>query len=184
VTAPFAGAIRERLVSAGDYVAVGTPVAVLVKVHPLRLRLAVPERESAGIKTGLAVALAVEGEPETHTGRVARISPAISEGDRTLTVEAEVPNPAGKLKPGAFARADIVIAAADPAVLIPASAIVSFAGIEKVVSVEDGKAVERRIRTGRRTGERVEVVEGLAAGEKVVLAPGNLVGGQAVKVLG
>ena len=184
VTAPFTGAIRERLVSAGDYVAVGTPVAVLVKLHPLRLRLAVPERESAGIKPGLAVTLSVEGEPDTHTGRVARISPAISEGDRTLTVEAEVPNREGKLKPGGFVRADIVIAEADQAVLIPVSAIVSFAGIEKILAVEDGKTVEKRIRTGRRSGERVEVLDGLRAGERVVLAPGNLVGGQAVKVLG
>jgi multidrug efflux pump subunit AcrA (membrane-fusion protein) len=69
-------------------------------------------------------------------------------------------------------------------VLIPVSAIVSFAGIEKILAVEDGKTVEKRIRTGRRSGERVEVLDGLRAGERVVLAPGNLVGGQAVKVLG
>jgi multidrug efflux pump subunit AcrA (membrane-fusion protein) len=67
-------------------------------------------------------------------------------------------------------------------VLVPASAIVTFAGIEKVLTVDGGKAVERRVRTGRRSGDDVEVLDGIAAGTPVVVAPGNLVGGQAVIV--
>lgn len=183
LTAPFDGAIRDRIANVGDYVAAGTPVAVLVRVHPLRLRLAVPEREAAGVKVGQPVELTVEGDPVRHTGRVARISPAISEENRTLLVEAEVPNPGGGLRPGSFARAEIVVQASDPAVLVPASAIVSFAGIDKVIGVEDGKAVEKRVKTGRRSGERVEIVDGVKAGERVVLEPGNLVTGEAVRVV-
>jgi RND family efflux transporter MFP subunit len=183
LTAPFEGAISERLAHAGDYVAAGTPVAVLVRVHPLRLRLAVPEREAAGIRIGQLVELTVEGDPGRHTGHVARISPAISEENRTLLVEAEVPNPGGRLRPGSFARAEIIVQSSDPAVLVPASAIVTFAGIEKVIGVEDGKAVEKRVRTGRRAGDRVEVVDGVAAGERVVLEPGNIVTGESVKVV-
>jgi RND family efflux transporter MFP subunit len=184
VTAPFDGMIRERLVSTGDYAAVGSPVAVLVRVDPLRLRLAVPEREAAGVTVGLPVRLTVEGDPAIHQGRVARISPAISEENRTLLVEAEVPNGDGRLKPGSFTRAEIVIEAAEPAVLVPASAVVTFAGVEKVLSVAGGKAVEKRVETGRRSGDKVEIVKGLDAGEPVVLAPGNLVDGQPVKVVG
>lgn len=184
VTAPFDGRISERLVSAGDYVPVGGAVAVLVRVHPLRLRLGVPEREAAGVKVGLPVQLSVEGDPGTYNGRVARISPAFSEENRTLLVEAEVPNPDGRLKPGSFAKAEIVIEASEPAVLVPASSIVSFAGIEKVIAVEDGKAVEKRVQTGRRSGDQVEITDGIEAGEAVVLQPGNLVGGQPVNVLG
>jgi RND family efflux transporter MFP subunit len=184
VTAPFDGMIRERLVSTGDYVPVGAPVAVLVRVHPLRLRLAVPEREAAGITPGLPVRLTVEGDPATYQGRVARLSPAISEENRTLLVEAEVPNQDGRLKPGSFAQAEIVIEAAEPAVLVPASAIVTFAGIEKVIGVEDGKAVEKRVQTGRRAGDRVEIVDGVKAGDAIVAVPGNLVTGQPVKVVG
>ena len=182
LSAPFAGAIRERLVNAGDYLAAGAPVAVLVRVHPLRLRLAVPEREAAGIRTGQPVELTVEGDAKRHSGRIARISPSISEDSRTLMVEAEIPNPDGSLRPGGFARAEIVVLAGDTAVLIPASAIVTFAGIEKVVGVEDGKAVERKVRTGRRSGDRVEIVEGVKAGESVVVQPGNLVTGEPVRV--
>ncbi|HKH44044.1 MAG TPA: efflux RND transporter periplasmic adaptor subunit [Thermoanaerobaculia bacterium] len=180
--APFDGMIQERLVSPGDYVAAGAPVVVLVRVHPLRLRLAVPERESANVRTGQEVRVTVEGDPETHAGRVARISPAISEENRTLQIEAEVPNPDARLRPGSFARAEIVTRSSEPAVVVPAAAIVRFAGLEKVMGVESGKAVEKRVRTGRRSGDRIEIVDGVAAGEPVVLNPGNLVGGQPVKV--
>jgi len=183
LTAPFDGAIRERLANAGDYVAAGTPVAVLVRVHPLRLKLAVPEREASGVKIGQPVEVTVEGDPARHTGRMARISPSISEENRTLLVEAEIPNRDGSLRPGSFARAEIVVEASDPAVLVPASAIVTFAGIEKVIGVEDGKAVEKRVKTGRRAGERVEIVDGIKPGESVVLQPGNIVTGEAVRVV-
>ena len=70
--------------------------------------------------------------------------------------------------------------AAQSVVMVPVSAIVTFAGIEKVMSVKDGKSVERRVQTGRRDGARVEIVSGLAADEPVVIEPGNLTGGQAV----
>ncbi|MFP5286172.1 MAG: efflux RND transporter periplasmic adaptor subunit [Thermoanaerobaculia bacterium] len=183
VTAPFDGMIRERLASLGDYVAVGQPVVVLVRVHPLRLRLEVPEREAAGVRVGQPVRLTVEGDPGTHEGRVARISPAIREESRTLLVEAEVPNPNGRLRPGSFAKAEIVTQADEPAVLVPTSAVVSFAGIEKVIGVADGKAVEKRVKTGRRAGDRVEILEGAAAGDVVVVQPGNLVDGQPVAIV-
>ncbi len=182
LTAPFDGAIRERLVSPGDYLAAGTPVAVLVRMHPLRLRLAVPEREAAGIRTGQEVQLTVEGVAGKHTGRVARISPSISEDNRTLMVEAEVPNADRGLRPGAFARAEIVVLAGDTAVLVPASSVVTFAGIEKVVGVQDGKAVERKVRTGRHSGDRVEIVDGVKAGDPVIVQPGNIVTGEPVRV--
>jgi multidrug efflux pump subunit AcrA (membrane-fusion protein) len=97
-------------------------------------------------------------------------------------IEAEVANPDGRLRPGAFARAEIVVQAAQPAILVPASAIVTFAGIERVISVEGERSVEKRVRTGRRVGDRVEIVEGLGRGELVVVEPGNLTGGQPVTI--
>lgn len=183
VVAPFDGAIGERLVSRGDYAAAGTPVAVLVRVHPLRLRLAVPERESASVRVGQVVKINVEGEQEERSGRVARVAPALREDDRTLAVEAEVPNADGHLRPGSFVRASIVVESAEPAVLVPESSIVTFAGLQKVIGIEDGKAVEKRVRTGRHSGEQIEIVDGLKVGEAVVVAPGNLVSGQPLKVL-
>jgi membrane fusion protein (multidrug efflux system) len=157
-------------------------VATLVKTHPLRLQLAVPERASVDVRVGQQVRVSVDGDPGVHGGRVVRLSPSIQEQNRTLTVEAEVPNPAGTLRPGSFTRAEIVIAADQPAVFVPRSAVVVFAGIEKVLLVRDGKAEERRVVTGRREKDRVEIVEGLKAGEPIVVQPGNLAGGQAVVV--
>jgi len=180
--APADGMIRERRAAVGEFLAAGAPVAMLVKMHPLRLQLAVPERAAGGVRAGQDVRVSVDGDPGVQTGRVVRLSPSIQEQNRTLTVEAEVPNPTGALRPGSFARAEIVIAADQPAVFVPASSIVVFAGIEKVLLVRDGKAEERRVVTGRREGERVEIVEGLKAGDPVVAQPGNLTGGQPVVV--
>ncbi len=180
--APIDGAVRERRASVGEFLAAGAPVAALVRVHPLRLRVAVPERDASAVRMGQPVRVRLEGDAADHSGRVARLSPSIQEQSRTLIVEAEVANPTGRLRPGAFARAEIVVDAARSAVIVPAAAIVTFAGVERVFVVADNRAVERRIRTGRRVGDRVEVLEGLSAGDPVVVSPGNLAGGQPVTV--
>ena len=179
--APFDGAVRTRHTSAGEFLAVGAPVVTLVRMHPLRLRLPVPEREAAGVREGQDVSLEVEGLAGTFQGRIVRLSPVVEEGNRTLLVEAEVPNETGALRPGGFARARVVTAP-DDVLLVPTSAVVSFAGIEKVLLVKDGKALERRIQTGRSAGDQTEVVEGLGGSEQVILAPGNLVTGQPVAI--
>jgi RND family efflux transporter MFP subunit len=182
LSAPIDGAVRERRASVGEYLAAGAPVFGLVRVHPLRLRVAVPERDAPSVRVGQAVRVLLEGDPAAHAGRVVRLSPSIQEQNRTLIVEAEVANQGGKLRPGSFARAEIVVDADRTAVMVPAGTVVTFAGLEKVFVVRDGKAVEKRIRTGRRSGDRVEILEGVAAGEPVVADPGNLVGGTPVTV--
>jgi RND family efflux transporter MFP subunit len=182
LVAPIDGAVRERRASVGEYLAAGAPAFSLVRVHPLRLRVAVPERDASSVRVGQAVRVLLEGDPAVHAGRVARLSPSIQEQNRTLNVEAEVANRDGKLRPGSFARAEIVVDADRTAVMVPASTVVTFAGLEKVFVVKDGKAVEKRIRTGRRSGDRVEILEGVAAGEPVVTDPGSLVGGTPVTV--
>ena len=184
LVSPIDGAVGQRQASVGEYLAPGAPVATLVRLHPLRLRVAVPEREAPAVQVGQTVKVTVEGDPTEHGGRVARLSPAIQEQNRTLTIEAEIPNERGLLRPGSFARVSIITQAAQPVVMVPVSAIVTFAGIEKVIGVKDGKSVERRVQTGRREGERVEIVSGLAAGEPIVIDPGNLTGGQSVQIGG
>jgi RND family efflux transporter MFP subunit len=179
---PLDGAVRERQVSVGEYRAAGTPVLTVVRVHPLRLQLSVPEREAADLRPGQMVHVRVEGDDAAHEGRLERIGAAIDETNRTLPIEATVPNPRDALRPGQFATADIVVSESDRALIVPQDAIVTFAGVQKVLTVRDGHAKEQRIRTGRRDGERVEVVEGLSGGEVVIRAPGDLVDGVAVRV--
>lgn len=182
IASPLDGAVSQRQASPGEYLAAGAPVATVVRTNPLRLRLLVPEREAADVRTGQPVRVSLEGDPRAYRGTVVRLSPLIAEQSRTLLIEAEVPNADGALRPGSFAKADVVVQSDQKIVTVPASALVVFAGIEKVLTVKDGTAVEVRVQTGRRLGERVEIVRGLEAGQDVVGQPGNLAGGQAVVV--
>jgi RND family efflux transporter MFP subunit len=178
--APFDGAVRERHLSIGGYLDVGAPVLTIVKMHPLRLRLAVPERAAVRVAVGQPVEVRIEGEGDITRGTVARVSPAVDEATRTVMIEAEVPNHDDALRPGSFATADVVIDPDAPAILVPTSSVVTFAGVSKVLAVADGKVVERRVRTGRRSGDRIEILDGIAAGEALIVEPGNLSSGQLV----
>jgi RND family efflux transporter MFP subunit len=181
VRAPFAGTVRERLASAGEYLPVGTPILSLVATDPLRLRLEVPERDAGAIRPGQPVRILADGQPTKYLGAIRRVSPAIDTSTRMLTVEADVPND-GSLRPGAFAQAEITVAQAENTVTVPPQALVTFAGIEKVFIVEEGKAVEINVATGRRNPDWIEILSGLSGGERVVLNPGNLQGGQLVQL--
>lgn len=183
VKAPFDGAVAERVADSGDYVSVGTPIIRLVKTDPLRLRLDVPERESPAVRVGQTVQLTVEGDTNVYSGAITRVAPAIRQSDRMLPVEADVPN-RGALRAGLFARARIIVDEHDSGLSVPASAMAVFAGIEKVVAVQDGKALEKPVSTGRRGPDWVEVLSGIKDGETVVLGPGGLRTGQAVTITG
>jgi RND family efflux transporter MFP subunit len=179
---PLDGAVRERQVEVGEYRAAGTPVLTVVRTDPLRLQLSVPERDTPDLRPGLPVQVRVEGDDNPHEGRIVRLGAAIEETNRTLPVEAVVPNRGDLLRPGQFATADIIVSEDDPALVVPHDTIVTFAGVQKVLTVRDGRAREQRIRTGRRDGALVEVVEGLQAGDVVIREPGDLVDGAPVQV--
>ena len=181
IAAPFAGVVQEKRTSIGEYLAAGTPIVNVVRMDPLRLKAEVPERESRSVSVGLSVRVTVEGDANVYTGKIARISPTITEQNRVLIVEAEVQNN-GQLRPGSYAKAEIVSDASTATIAVPANAIVSFAGIDKVILVQDGKAVEKPITLGRRTADWVEVLSGLTTADSVVTNPGNLQSGQPVIV--
>jgi RND family efflux transporter MFP subunit len=183
IYAPFDGAVQERRASMGEYLVVGSPVATVVRMDPLRLRVEVPEVAAAAIRIGQKVRLTLDGDPALHTGIISRVSPGIARDSHMLIVEADVPND-GSLRPGSFARAEIVTKEDDRGLCVPASAIATFAGIEKVFVVENGKAVEKPVGTGRRGADWVEIISGLKRGEVVVLDPGNLQTGQPVTTAG
>ncbi|MEX2264398.1 MAG: efflux RND transporter periplasmic adaptor subunit [Bryobacteraceae bacterium] len=180
LVSPIDGAVLDRQASVGQYLPGGAPVVTVIRIHPLRLRLPVPERAAAGVRVGQKVLVRVDQDPAAYEGQVSRISPAIDQTNRTLLVEAEVPNQQGRLSPGAFVRAEIITVAAEPALFVPASALVTFAGIHKVFTVENGRAVEKTVQTGRKSAKRVEIAEGLKPGDQVVVRPGNLAAGQPV----
>ena len=181
VMAPLDGIVEEKRASVGEFLAAGAPVVNIVRMDPLRLRAQVPERESHTVRSGQEVRVTVDGDTNVYVGRVMRLSPVIAEQNRMLLVEADVRN-SGTLRPGAFAHAEIVTNDAKMAVTVPNNAIVTFAGIEKVIVVQNGKALEKPITTGRRGAEFTEIVAGINVGEKVIVDPGNLQSGQPVEV--
>lgn len=178
--APIDGMIRARSANVGQYIASGAPIATVVQMSPLRLRTEVPERESAGLRAGMPVRLTVEGSSGVHQGRIARLSPSFDEVNRTLLVETEVANPAAAIRPGAFARAEIITSSSERALMVPAASVVTFAGIDRVFTVTGDTAAEKRIKTGRRTDAGIEILEGIAAGDQVVINPGNMTDGEKV----
>lgn len=182
ITAPFDGAIQEKRASVGEYLGAGAPLATIVRMNPLRLRAEVPEREAPQIRVGQKVRVTTEGDNTVHDGHIARLSPTITPQNRMLVVEAEVANSSSALRPGSFARAEIVTDDHSMSLTVPTRAILTFAGVEKVLVVKDGKTVEKPITIRRRTTEWAEVVSGINAGELVVLEPGNMQSGQTVTV--
>lgn len=179
VYAPMDGVVQEKKASVGEYLAAGAPVVAIVRIDPLRLRVDIPERESHSIKNGQSVRVTVEGDPESYLGYIKRLSPTITEQNRMLSVEADVRNN-GRLRPGAFVKAEIVTNQTSTAVTVPPNAIVTFAGIDKVILVEGGKALEKAVTLGRRGPAWVEIKAGVNVGQTVIVDPGNLQSGQAV----
>ena len=180
VLAPWAGRIAARHVTAGQVVAAGAPVVTLLRTEPLRLQLRVPDRAASEVAIGQLVRFTVDG-PGTadqaleREGRVVRLGPSIERGDRTLLVEAEVGNADGALVVGAFCRARIVTAPAEAVVVVPQKAVVSFAGVDRVFTVEARSKTDptpvakgRIVELGRTVGDRFEVRRGTAAGDRIV----------------
>lgn len=168
VRAPISGAVKEKFANRGSYLAVGGRILSLVKINPLRLRADIPESSAAAVRKGQAMNLTVEAFPgRTFTGRVVRIGPSLSEQTRALTVEAEVGNSGNQLRPGMFAKSQLITANNAPALMIPARAVVTVAGLTKVFVIENNKAVERIVKIGAADGDLVEIIEGVKDGETV-----------------
>ncbi len=182
ILAPFDGAVVERLVGTGEVLGTGAGVLRIVRDDPVRLRMEVSESEAAQLRIGQEVHALVAGSPNPVSGTVARTAQVIEARSRTLLVEVDLANPDGALRSGSFARAEIVVDPSAQALSVPAAALASFAGIDKVFVVEDGLAVEKRITVGRREEARVEVLGGLDEGAEVVLSPGRLRAGERVSV--
>ena len=184
IRAPFDGAITKRVASIGEYLATNAPVVTLVRQHPLRVRLEVPERFAGQIHRGQAIDVRLEGSSLKRTGRVMRLSPSIEAQNRSLTVEGEIPNQDGLLRPGSFVEGSITVDAQALGITVPSSALVAFAGVERVYLVKSGALDDRIVKSGRRlTGERVEILEGLKDGDSVVaVANEKMAKGQKVLV--
>ena len=195
VSAPFDGVITARNVDVGTLVtAGGTPGSPglsgelfhLEQTGTLRVFVDVPQDSAADVSTGTPVYLITQQYPGRHfAARVARTAGAIDPVTRTLRVEIDVDNADGALLPGAYAQAHLVVTSAAPALELPVSALLFRPdGVTVATVAANGRTALKRVQIGRDFGTRVEIVSGLAAGDRVIDNPGDAItAGEVVKIV-
>jgi multidrug efflux pump subunit AcrA (membrane-fusion protein) len=171
VRSPFMAYVKERQVNVGQFVRPNTPLFVLVKTDPIRLRLEVPERMAPWIRNGQVAQVSVEAYPERQfQGKIWRISPTVEQSKRTFVVEALITNPDGDLKPGSYAKARIQTNKVDRIRLIPRRAVNYVFGSNKGYVVNQDSEIEARdLKIGDIFGQDVEIIGGLQEGERVAV---------------
>lgn len=173
IPAPIDGFVTERTADVGEYVSPTQKVATIVRTNPLRVRIDIPEQAIPEVSVGQSVSATTSAWPDKNfSGRIARIAPNVTTNSRTLTVEAEIENSSGALKPGQFATVRILQPRPQAAVLVPSRAVVTDAGVSRVYVIKDGHAEQRLVQLGQTEGDLIQVKSGVAADE--VVATSNL----------
>ncbi len=168
IPSPIDGFVTERTADLGEYVSPQQKVATVVRTNPLRIRIDIPEQAIQEVQVGQSVSITTSAWPDRNfSGRIARIAPNVSATSRTLTVEAEIENSGGALKPGQFATVRILQPRSEPAVLVPARSVLTQAGVARVFVIKDGHAEQRLVQTGQTEGDLIEIKNGVAADEQV-----------------
>jgi membrane fusion protein (multidrug efflux system) len=187
VLAPSSGVIEKRMVNPGEHINRNASLFTLVRGDVLELAAAVPERAAASVRPGQDVTFTADGA--AFTGRVARISPSVDPGSRSVTVYVQVPNPDNRLRAGTFATGRIVSRVLSDALVVPVAAIREGreGGPPVVYRVLDNKIDVATVTLGLRDEAQglVEVTDGLSEGDRVVVGNvGMLGGGMAVRMAG
>ncbi|MGE5338067.1 MAG: efflux RND transporter periplasmic adaptor subunit, partial [Gemmatimonadota bacterium] len=185
IVAPFDGIVGIRNVSVGDYVKDGTDLVNIEDVGTLKADFRLPERYFTQIRGGQPVEVMADALPAARfAGAIDAINPRIDANGRSLEVRARLANPEHKLRPGMFVRVRVIVGERADALMVPEEAIVPAGEDFFVFRVENGAARRIKVRTGIRRAAKVEIVEGLAAGDQVVTAGMRLVrDGQPVRIV-
>ncbi|SDS65121.1 efflux RND transporter periplasmic adaptor subunit [Bradyrhizobium canariense] len=178
VRAPFDGELGVRHVEVGQFLTAGTQIVTLTDLSMLYANFTVTEKQSAQLKVGQTVRVAVDAYPgRTFEGKITAIEPQISTDTRNIHVQATIENPDHILKPGMFATTTVVLPDNLPVITVPETAVdYTLYGDSVFVLTEktgdDGKtsltAVRTFVRTGNRIDGRAEIVSGVKPGDRVV----------------
>jgi membrane fusion protein, multidrug efflux system len=184
IYAPMAGSIKEKKVTAGDYIRNGTLLASIIRTDLLKLNFSVTEKDVGSLKSDQDVVFAVDAFPgREFRGKVRMIYPGLEEKTRSLQVEAVVANADGRLKPGLFCRVTLFTGTPRDTVVVPITALLYDNSTTKLFVVEGDRAKERKVRLGRKYGEFMEIIEGAKDKETVVtVGQNNLMEGVLVNV--
>jgi membrane fusion protein (multidrug efflux system) len=171
IVASFDGVLGPRLVSPGQYVTAGTPLVTLVDDSQVKVRFRIPERQLAQVQVGQAGRVAVGAYPaRAFVGKVDLINPVVDEATRTAEVRLIVPNEENALRPGMFARVELVVGTHAQAIVIPKSALVPALDRFSVYVVESGRAKLHTVKIGVRLPGKAELREGLSAEQEIVVS--------------
>lgn len=176
IYAPISGYVSERVADPGEYISPSAPntkIATIVRTSSLRMRIDVPEQAIGKVAIGQGISLQTSAYPERNfAGTIVRILPNVNVTARTLTVEAEVANGEGLLKPGQFATVRITQSKPEPAIMVPATAVRAEGETNKVYVVKDGAAREQIVQLGLLEDGMIQIKSGIAEGE--VIATSNV----------
>jgi cobalt-zinc-cadmium efflux system membrane fusion protein len=170
LTAPISGIVVERNATIGATVGSDANLFKIIDLSSVWIDANVFEKDLARVRRGQEVKVTVPAFPNaTFSGRVILISSVVNPDTRTVQVRTEVPNPGGSLKPDMFANVEIITDAHGAAISIPQSALLDDGG-KTVVFVANGNGYEKRaVTAGIQSNDRVEILDGLQAGDKVVV---------------
>jgi len=181
LTAPFSGVVITRTAEPGNLATPGSPLLTIEQDGLYRLEASVDESKLASVRVGQAVEAVIEATGRKLNARVSEMAPSVDAASRTYTVKLDLPA-TPQLRAGMFGRA-IFPLGVQKVVAIPIAALVERGQLQSVFVVEEGVVHTRLVTTGRRTGDAVEALSGLTAGEMVVLpVPVELQDGARVEV--
>ncbi len=192
VTSPIAGILGKLYLDKGAGVnpptmspAMGTPIAMIVNMDKVKVVIYITEKYLPRVNKGQGAEITVDAYPDKlFKGTVTTFRPVVDLMSRTTKAEITIPNPGHLLRPGMFARVNLVVAEKQGVVIVPIDAVLESQK-ENFVFVENGGKAEKRIvETGIREGERVEIKEGLEPGERLVVVGQEMLSdGMAVRVM-
>lgn len=166
IVAPIDGVVQKQIVSTGDFVKIGDPLLQIISKQKLRAHLPLPENIAAKIHAGIKVRLSTPTSNHEVLSTIRELKPLISETSRAVDVIADVNDQAG-WQPGASVKGEIILGEHPNAVLLPEQCIVLRPAGEVVYVVKDGLALQRIVKTSMRQDGKVEIIEGLSAGELI-----------------
>lgn len=185
VKAPFAGIIDTLFKEENEFIDMGTPLFRLVQLHKVKICIGIPEREICCFKKGDAAPVSLDAlEGKDFTGVIHKLAPTADASTLTFPCEVEVDNAERLIKPGMIGRVALLRKHYTEAISVPLFAVLSVENQRFVYVESDGKARMRPIETGVIQGNRVQVVQGLTAGERLIVSgQRSLQDGDAVSVL-